>query len=438
MSIIISVILLLGALILGLCVPAAFGASFSLIALMEGQSFASLIPTGYSKINTIVLLAITLFILSGGIIERGKLGSALIDFVQIFVGKIPGGLGIVTVISSAIFGAISGSAAATLSCIGSIMYPKLEEDEYSKGFAASLIANSSPLGLLIPPSCIQIMYAWVTGQSVLACFLATIIPGIILATLLCIVNVWECKHNKAYMDHYALRLEAAVNEKEQITNGQRFRHAVPALLMPVIVLGGIYAGVMTPTEAAAVAVIYSIPVGMFVYKGLTLKGLKDAFRDAGVTAAVVMLMMFMVMILSRLYVLLNLPNRMVTMMVSISDNKNVILLLVNIFMVIIGMLMDDNSGTLLCGPLLLPVVMAVGVSPVQFAAILGVNLGMGTITPPAAPLLYLGARTAKVPVRDMLMPSLKIIAFCWIPTLILTTYIPQLSLFLPRLFGFNV
>lgn len=195
---------------------------------------------------------------------------------------------------------------------------------------------------------------------------------------------------------------------------------------------------MTPTEAAAVAVIYAIPIGFFVYKGLTMKKCKEAFKDAGITAAVVMFMMFMVMILSRLYILLDLPNKMVNMMSGMTDSKIVILLLVNLFMVIIGMLMDDNSGTLLCGPILLPLVVAYGVSPIQFAAILGVNLGMGTITPPAAPLLYLGARTTKVPVKDMLIPSAKIIAFAWIPTLILTTYIPQLSLFLPRLFGYVV
>ncbi|MBQ7174855.1 MAG: TRAP transporter large permease [Lachnospiraceae bacterium] len=437
MIIIVSVLILLGCLILGLCVPAAFGVSFTTVALMDGQKLSTLIPTGFNKINTIVLLAIPLFVLSGGIIERGKLGKALTDFVQIFVGRINGGLGIVVVVASAVFGAISGSAAATLSCIGSIMYPKLEEAHYDKGFAASLIANASPLGLLIPPSCIQIMYAWVTGQSVLACFLATIVPGIILAILLCVINVYECSHNKDYVEFNKQRLEDAMKE-EQLPISIRFRNAVPALLMPVIVLGGIYGGVMTPTEAAAVAVIYSIPIGFFVYKGLTVRGLLDALRDSGVTAAVVMLMMFMVMILSRLYVLLNLPNKMVEVMLGISSNKNVILLLVNIFMVIIGMLMDDNSGTLLCGPILLPVVMAVGVSPVQFAAILGVNLGMGTITPPAAPLLYLGSRTAKVPVKDMLVPSLKIICFAWIPTLILTTYFPDLSLFLPRLFGFNV
>ena len=189
--IVISVIILLICLILGLCVPAAFGASFTAIAFLDGQSLASLIPTGFNKINTVVLLAIPLFVLSGGLIERGKLGKALTDFVEFFVGKLPGGLGIVAVVSSAVFGAISGSAAATLSCIGGIMYPKLEEAHYDKGFAESLIANASPLGLLIPPSSIQIMYAWVTGQSVLACFLATIVPGIILATLLSIINVYE-------------------------------------------------------------------------------------------------------------------------------------------------------------------------------------------------------------------------------------------------------
>ncbi|MBQ9846150.1 MAG: TRAP transporter large permease [Oscillospiraceae bacterium] len=437
MIIVISVLILLFSLILGLCVPAAFGVSFTAIAFMDGQSLASLIPVGYSKINTVVLLAIPLFILSGGIIERGKLGKALTDFVQVFVGKIHGGLGMVAVISSAVFGAISGSAAATLSCIGSIMYPKLEENKYDKGFAASLVANASPLGLLIPPSSIQIMFAWVTGQSVLACFLATIVPGVILATLLCIITYFECKNNKEYREYSEMRLKAAADE-ENLPMTRRIGHALPALFMPVIILGGIYSGIMTPTEAAAVAVIYAIPIGFFVYKGLTMNGLKKCFRDAGITAAAVMFMMFMVMILSRLFVLLNLPNQMVDVLTGISNNKNIVLLMVNIFMIVIGMLMDDNSGTLLCGPILLPVMIAIGVSPIQFAAILGVNLGMGTITPPAAPLLYLGARTCNVPVKSMLKPSIKIILFAWVPTLILTTYIPELSLFIPRLFGFAV
>jgi len=434
MALIASIIVLMVCLIVGLCVPAAFGASFSVTALLSDTDFNSLINVGFNKLNTMVLLAIPLFILAGGIIERGKLGTALVEFVQLFVGKIKGGLGIVTVIASAVFGAISGSGAATLACIGGIMYPKLEQDHYNRGFAAALIANSAPLGLLIPPSCIQIMFAWVTGQSVLACFLATIIPGIILAVLLSIVNVVECKKNTKYVEYYEQRLADAVENKKTV--GQSIVKAFPALLMPVIVLGGIYAGVMTPTEAASVSVIYSIPVGMFVYKGLTMKGLKDSFRDAGITSAVVMLMMFMVMILSRLYVLQGLPNKMMTLITGITDSKTVVLILVNLFMVVMGMLMDDNSATLLCGPILLPLIQAFGVSPIQFAAILGVNLGMGTITPPAAPLLYLGARTCKVPVKEMLMPSIKIIAFAWVPTLIITTYIPQVSLFLPKLFGY--
>ena len=192
---------------------------------------------------------------------------------------------------------------------------------------------------------------------------------------------------------------------------------------------------MTPTEAAAVAVIYAIPVGMYIYKGLTFRTLKDCFIESATTTGVVMVMFFIVMILSRLYVLENLPQKMIDVMLGISESKMVLLILINIFMVIIGMLMDDVSGTLLCTPVLLPLVVSLGISPIQFAAILGVNLGMGNITPPTAPLLYLGGRVTKTPINKMLRPTLVMIVFAWIPTLILTTYVPQLSLFLPKYFG---
>ena len=293
--------------------------------------------------------------------------------------------------------------------------------------------NAAPLGLLIPPSSIQILYAWSSGQSVLACFLATIVPGLILITLLSIVTFFYAKSNTAMEKHYVDSIE--MNKLNKIGVSTRVRNAIPAILMPVIILGGIYSGIMTPTEAAAVAVIYAIPVGMFIYKGLTLKTLKDCFIESATTTGVVMVMFFIVMILSRLYVLENLPQKMIDVMLGISENKLILLILINIFMVIIGMLMDDVSGTLLCTPVLLPLVVSLGISPIQFAAILGVNLGMGNITPPTAPLLYLGGRVTKTPINKMLRPTLVMIIFAWIPTLILTTYIPQLSLFLPKYFG---
>ena len=434
MTIFITVVILVCSLVIGVSVPACFGAAFIFYSLSSGENINTLINVGYRQINTVVLLSIPMFILAGGVIEKGKLGKALTDFVEIFVGKIKGGLGIATVVTCALFGAISGSASATLSCIGGIMGPKLKESHYNSGMYAALIANASPLGLLIPPSSIQIMYAWVTGQSVLACFLATIIPGLILMTLLSTVNVVLCLRDKTFCAYNEQMLNTMVSDTRSI--GQKTFTAVPALLFPVLVLGGIYAGVMTPTEAAAVSVVYAIPVGFFIYKGLTMKDLKEALKNSATTSGVVMLMLFMIMILSRLFVLQDLPNQMAKALMAVSDNKIIMLLMINIFMVIIGMLMDDSSGCLLCAPVLLPLVVELGVSPVHFAAILGVNLGMGNITPPTAPLLYLGSRTTGVPVKYMLKPTVIMIIFAWLPTLIVTTYIPELSLFLPRLFGY--
>ena len=435
MIIFFTVALLIVLLVIGVAVPACFGAAFLIFALGIGEDLNTLINVGYRQVNTVVLLSIPMFILAGGIIEKGKLGKALTDFIEIFMGKMKGGLGVATVVASAVFGAISGSASATLSCIGGIMAPKLKESHYNKGLYAALIANSAPLGLLIPPSSMQIMYAWVTGQSVLACFLATVIPGIILVILLSAVNIFYCSRDKEFLEYSSKMLEVSASEKK-VSIGRRTFTALPALMFPVIVLGGIYAGIMTPTEAAAVSVVYAIPVGFFIYKGLTLKDFKDSLKSAGTTSGVVMLMLFMIMILSRLFVLEDLPNKMANALLGISDNKIVVLMMINVFMVIIGMLMDDSSGCLLCAPVLLPLIVGLGVSPVQFAAILGVNLGMGNITPPTAPLLYLASRTTGVPVKYILKPTLAMIVFAWLPTLIITTYVPQVSLFLPSLFGY--
>lgn len=434
MEILIAIIILMITLLMGVSVPACFGAAIIFIMISLGHMPKSLIPVGFSKLNTLVLLAIPLFILAGGLIEKGKIGKALVEFVEIFIGRIKGGLGIVTVISCGVFGAISGSAAATLSCIGAIMFPKLKEAKYEGGFASALIVNAAPLGLLIPPSSIQILYAWSSGQSVLACFLATIVPGIILITCLSLINIFYARKNPEMLEAYNEAMEKSKAQPIQV--GRRIKTATPAIIMPVIILGGIYAGIMTPTEAAAVAVIYAVPIGMFVYKGLTIKTLKESLAETATTTGVVMVMFFIVMILSRLFVLENLPNKMVDIMLGISENKILLLILINIFMVVIGMLMDDVSGTLLSTPVLLPLVVSLGISPIQFAAILGVNLGMGNVTPPTAPLLYLGGRVCKTKINTMLKPTLIMILFAWIPTLILTTYIPQISLFLPKLFGF--
>ena len=203
--------------------------------------------------------------------------------------------------------------------------------------------------------------------------------------------------------------------------------------MPLFILGGIYGGVMTPTEAAGVAVIYAIPVGFFVYKGLNKENFWAAIKEAGITIGVVMVMVFMVLIVSRFLIFEDIPGLAKTLVFSISDNPIIILLMVNLVMILIGMLMDDISGLLLSAPLLLPIVTSVGMDPIHFAAVLGVNLGMANITPPTAPLLYLGARVTGVSVNEMMKPTLIMIFFAWLPTLMLTTFVPATALWLPEL-----
>ena len=413
-------------LVIGVSVPMAFGAVLLLIATFGGHDVSGFMPAGHWKMTSIVLLAIPLFILAGAIMERGKIALPLVQLAELLIGRIKGGLSAASVIASAIFGSISGSAAATLTCIGTIMMPHLKRANYPNGLAGALIVSASPLGLLIPPSASQILYAWVTQQSVLKCFLSTVIPGLILVVLLIIVNFGLLRK----VTNLKLAIKP-VNFPREL--GVRSWKAFPALLMPLFILGGIYGGVMTPTEAAGVAVIYAIPVGFFVYKGLNKTNFWAAIIEAGISIGVVMVMVFMVLIVSRFLIFEDIPGLAKTLVFSISDNPIIILLMVNLVMILIGMLMDDISGLLLSAPLLLPIVTSVGMDPIHFAAVLGVNLGMANITPPTAPLLYLGSRVTGVSVNEMMKPTLIMIFFAWLPTLMLTTFVPATALWLPEL-----
>ncbi len=428
MAISIALLLIIVTLLLGLPVPFCFMLSTTFMVITHGYDPSFLLPYGFSQMSSIVLLAIPLFIMVGGMMDRGGIGTSLVNFVEVFVGRIKGGLGVVAVVSCAVFGSISGSCAATLSCIGSIMFPRLREKGYPMGHSAALVSCAAPLGLLIPPSSQMILYAWVGQQSVLACFLATVGPGIVLTILLSVLNLIMLRNDP----HVELKPPMTFQEKTEVFR-DRGKRAAPALFMPFIVLGGIYGGIMTPTEAAAVAVLYSIPVGFWIYRGLNRNNFVEVIIETATTTGVVMLMMYCIMMLSRIYVQERLPSLIMNFLTAVSDNRNIILFMLNIFMIIIGMIMDDVSAMLLCTPILLPVVTALGVHPIHFAAIIGTNLGMGNVTPPTAPTLYFGARMAKTPVSQMMKPALIFIFFAWLPTLMAVTYLPELALWLPRL-----
>ena len=274
----------------------------------------------------------------------------------------------------------------------------------------------------------MIIYAWLGRQSVLATFLAIVAPGILMTILLSLVSLFLLRKDKnvKVMDKMPLNDVAVMAAKRGVK-------AFPALLLPIIILGGIYGGFMTPTEAAAVGSVYAIPVGFLIYKGLNWKNFKETLIESAETTGVIMVMFFSVMILSRIYVMEDLPGKIMNILMSISDNKLVILLMLNIFMIIFGMIMDDVSACSLCTPILLPIAMEIGVDPVHFAAILAVNLGMGNITPPTAPLLYVGGSMAGASLDEMLKPAMMFILFAWIPTLIVTTYFPSFAMWLPNL-----
>ena len=419
-------VLLLVLLFFGVPVPFSFFGVSILLVYLGGYDTSFLLPYGYTKVSSYVLLAIPLFIMAGGIIERSNMGEKLVNFVELFVGKVKGSLGVVAVVSCAIFGAISGSAAATQSVIGSIMWPRMEAAGYSKGKSAALIASSCLLGGMIPPSGLMIIYAWTAQVSVLQCFLATLIPGIIMAVMFSVAFVIMLRNDEGVQV-----LEAGSRKEYFQIAKKRTWDAIPALLFPVIILGGIYGGYMTATEAAAVSVVYAVLVGFLIYRQLKLRSLGSVLVETATTTGVIMIMLFMVMMLSRLLIMEDVPGMFLDLVTSISTNKYVILIMVNIFMIIIGMLMDDVSSVLLCTPLLMPIMQSIGISPIQFASIICVNISLGCVTPPCAPLLYLASRLSNTPVSAMLKPTLQLIIFVWLPALLMVTFIPELSLILP-------
>ncbi|MEG1641490.1 MAG: TRAP transporter large permease [Synergistaceae bacterium] len=428
----IALLILILTLIIGVPVPVSFMASCAWLLFFggpdgTGYQASQLLPYGYNQIDSVSLIAIAMFIMAGGIMEKGKIAEKLIDLVDVFVGHIKGGLGIVATISCAVFGSICGAACATLSCIGAIMFPRFKAEGYPMGHACALMANASLLGLLIPPNATLIIFAWISGISVLSCFLSTIGPGIITTILLCVINMWMLKDNKELMVSH----KRTPQERKELFL-KRGRLAIPALFMPVMVLGGIYGGIMTTTEAAALAVLYCVPIGFFVYKGLTWRNLYGVIVESAITTGVIMIMLYCVAMLSRLYILEDLPGKMLGLFYSISTNKWVIMLMINLFLVIMGMLMDDISVVVLTTPILMPIITELGFNPVHYAAVVGVNTALGCITPPAAPVLYLSGRIGGAPISDIMKPALTFMILCWIPILLITAYIPKVALFLPH------
>ncbi len=418
-------------MVLGVPVAFSFAAMTLVLAIIYDIDISSLMTTGFWSVNSVILMALPLFIMTGYLMQYGGMAARLIEFVDSLVGRVRGGLGASVIIACGIFGAISGTATAAVASIGTVMVFPMEERGYPRPYTSALLGISSLLGILIPPSITMILFAVVTRQSVAACFLATVGPGLVLIVSLCVVNWVMCRRMPA------LKLEPPIGFQRRARRiGRSAVLAFPALLMPVIILGGIYGGVFTPTEAAAVAVIYSIPVGFLLYRQLTFRTFVRSLVDAAETTGVIILILLFAFIAGRIFTLERIPQELTAFVTEVFQNKYLILLMVNLFLIGMGMIMDDVSVTVILSPMLLPTMVDIGVNPVHFAAIVGTSVVIGANSPPVAPILFMACRIGKVSMHQIMKPAFIFMLFAALPVMLLTTYWPPLSLFLPRLLGF--
>ena len=417
-------------IVLGVPICMAFGFLAFFLAIWFNMDPAFLMPVTFVKIRSVIILAGPLFILLGGVIHLSGLAGRLVDLVNAVMGHIRGSLGAVSVVALAVFGSITGAISAGIACIGTIIIPKMEEMGYPRGHATALVACAGVLGQLIPPSVPMIFYALLTGQSIPAVWLASVGPGIVVIIIYIFLN-WLMSRN------FPLVMPPELGFKEQTkTATKALYRGIPVLLLPVLILGGVYGGITTPTEAAAVAVVYIFVVAGLFYRSFTLKELGRTIYSAGATSGVIIIMLFFILITSRILIVETIPQQMADWVTATMASPVLVLLMINVIMLIMGMLMDDLSGTLLAASMLYPIVAAVGVNPLHFAAIVGVNLGLGCVTPPCAPMLFLAGRIGNCPAEQYMKPALILMFAGMLPVLAVTTYWPELSLFLPKLAGY--
>ena len=417
-------------MVIGVPVVFCFAAMTLILSVLYDVDISSLMTTGFWSVNSVILVALPLFIMTGYLMQTGGIARRLVEFVEAMTGRSKVGMGTAMVTSCGIFGAISGTASAAVASIGSIMIDPMEKHGYSRGYTSALLGVSSLLGLLIPPSITMILYAVVTRQSVAACFLATIGPGILLMVMLAIVNRFHVMRN---MGGDTTRVPFGQRLQETAQTGWR---AIPALMLPVIILGGIYGGIFTPTEAAAIAVVYAIPVGLFVYRELTPGKIGEAVIKAATTTGVIMVILVFSFVASRIFTLEQVPQELTEILLETFESPILILLMVNVFLVLIGMIMDDVSVIAIISPLMVPVMAEIGVDPIHFAAIIGTSVVIGANSPPMAPILFMACRVGEVGMAEVIKPALAFMALAALPVMLVTTYWPSLSLFLHRLFGF--
>jgi C4-dicarboxylate transporter, DctM subunit len=428
--VLVSLVLVVIVMLLGVPVGFAFGLGGFAILAFTGLDPRFAIPAAFRNLESYTLLALPLFILAGGLMRDADISRRLIAFTMSFLGRVKGGLGMVCVVSCAIFGAISGSGSAAIAAIGSVMIPEMVEQGYPRGYSTGLVAASSMLALLIPPSIPMIVFAMTAQISILAAFLSTLVPGILMMFAYCIINLIMSRKMPR------VKVTARKNLGETIIGvGRSGKQAAFALFMPILVLGGIYGGVFTPTEAAGISALYAVVVGFVFYRTMTFRGMTSNVKGSMITSGVVMILLFFILMVSRILVTYQVPQQLTELIFKFTTNKWLVLLMLNVILLLMGMLVDDVSGNILSAAILLPIAKSVGIDPIHFAAISVTNLSLGNITPPCAPLLYLaGLIGGNLPLNEYVKPASYFMIFGALPVILAVTYVPEFALVLVNLF----
>jgi len=428
--VLVSLALVVIVMLLGVPVGFAFGLGGFAILAFSGLDPRFAIPAAFRNLESYTLLALPLFILAGGLMRDADISRRLIAFTMSFLGRVKGGLGMVCVVSCAIFGAISGSGSAAIAAIGSVMIPEMVEQGYPRGYSTGLVAASSMLALLIPPSIPMIVFAMTAQISILAAFLSTLVPGILMVIAYCIINLIMSRK----MPRVKITARKSLGET-MIGVGRSGKQAAFALFMPILVLGGIYGGVFTPTEAAGISALYAVVVGFVFYRTMTFRGMTNNVKGSMITSGVVMILLFFILMVSRILVTYQVPQQLTELIFKFTTNKWLVLLMLNVILLLMGMLVDDVSGNILSAAILLPIAKSVGIDPIHFAAISVTNLSLGNITPPCAPLLYLaGLIGGNLPLNEYVKPASYFMIFGALPVILAVTYVPEFALVLVNLF----
>jgi C4-dicarboxylate transporter DctM subunit len=413
-------------LILGVNIATTLGISSVLFFILEGIPTSTVVQRLFSGIDIVALLCIPFFILAGDLMAKGGIARRLVNVVNLFIGNITGGLAYITIIVCAIFAAMTGSAMATCITIGTIMIPYMLNAGYSREFSTGVISAGAVLGPIIPPSTAMILYAVNTNTSVTELYLLGIPAGIIMALALCIVSYLVSRKNgyKGLSNRDDEGRKASVKQIIMTILG-----AVPAIGSPLIILGFIYTGICTPTESAVVAVIYSFLVGKFIYRELSFKDIPNILKNAAESTAKVMYIVSAAALFAWVITYERVPQEILSALLSLSADKNVIMLVIIIVLLIMGAVLEATPIILITVPMFLPVIQAVGIDPLHFGIVLTVAVCIGFVTPPFGTVLYTGMAIGNVSMQKLARQLVPFI-IAMIISLLLIAFIPQLTMFI--------